>query len=461
MKGYIKASLMVSIVILAALKVHNLPSPSTHAAGPWYVAPGGNDSDSCSSPAAPCATINGAIGKATSGDTILVATGVYTGSGDQVVLLDRNATLSGGWDTGFATQSGVSTIDGQGARRGMMVNEGITAVVERFAVQNGYAWGYYGSGNGAGIRNGGTLTLNNCTISGNTSKDNGGGIANYGAITLNNSVVSSNTASEGGGILNAGVPGATMTLNNSTVSSNTAWQGGGILNSYAVLTLNNSTISANGATTNGGGIYSYGVVALNNSTVSANTATYSGGGIRTTEGTVTLRNSLLGGNTAGNAPDCSGTIGSAGYNLVASTSGCTFSASTGDLTNVNARLGLLIGSPGYVPLLSGSPVINAGNPAGCTGSTGPLTTDQRGAARVGRCDIGAYEYTAPGPAAGIYASGGTPQTIPPSSVFRTPLRAAVLDSIGSPVSSATVTYSAPGSGASGTFADSTLSRRPL
>jgi hypothetical protein len=34
-----------------------------------------------------------------------------------------------------------------------------------------------------------------------------------------------------------------------------------------------------------------------------------------------------------------------------------------------------------------------GNLAGCTDhSSNPLTTDQRGVARVGVCDIGAYEY---------------------------------------------------------------------
>jgi hypothetical protein len=53
----------------------------------------------------------------------------------------------------------------------------------------------------------------------------------------------------------------------------------------------------------------------------------------------------------------------------------------------------LIGSPGYHPLLPGSPAIDAGNPAGCTDHLGNLlNSDQRGVARVGRCDIGAYEY---------------------------------------------------------------------
>jgi hypothetical protein len=56
-------SLAILLWVPAASSVGN-------AAGPWYVAPGGDDANSCLSPAAPCATINGAIGKATAGDTI-------------------------------------------------------------------------------------------------------------------------------------------------------------------------------------------------------------------------------------------------------------------------------------------------------------------------------------------------------------------------------------------------------
>ena len=44
-------------------------------------------------------------------------------------------------------------------------------------------------------------------------------------------------------------------------------------------------------------------------------------------------------------------------------------------------------------LLPGSPAINAGNPAGCRDALGALLlADQRGFPRLGRCDIGAYEF---------------------------------------------------------------------
>jgi uncharacterized repeat protein (TIGR01451 family) len=105
-----------------------------------------------------------------------------------------------------------------------------------------------------------------------------------------------------------------------------------------------------------------------------------------------LRNSIISGNSASSAPDCRGAIASAGYNLIGNTSGCTFSAAGGDLIGVDPKLGPLEGSPGYRPLLPGSPAVNGGNPAGCKDDKGnPLPTDQRGLPRFGRCDIGSYE----------------------------------------------------------------------
>ena len=442
MKTYSKLWSAITALVFAALAVIPLISGGARAAGPWYVDPGGSDGNSCLSAGSPCATINGAIGKAASGDTIYVATGVYISStGSEVVLIDKDITLSGGWDATFATQNGMSTIDSEGTRRGIMVNSYVTAIIERFVIQNGLNWE---SDYAGGILNRGILTLNNSNVSGNTSTNGAGGISNtQGIVTLNNSTVSNNTGPHFGGIINSegtmilnnstvsnnkygGIFNEdTLTLNNSTVSRNTrGGDGGGILN-YGNSILNNSTVSGNTSGGDGGGIANYyGNSILNNSTVSGNTSQNgNSGGIFNSYGSVTLQNSILAGNSdAGSGPDCTGNIVSSGYNLIGDTSGCTFNPGTGDLTNIYANLGQLVGSPGYHPLLSGSPAINAGNPAGCTDHLGsPLNTDQRGATRVGGCDIGAYEYTIPGAAASISVLNGTPQRTPPLQAFGLPL----------------------------------------
>jgi predicted outer membrane repeat protein len=191
------------------------------------------------------------------------------------------------------------------------------------------------------------------------------------------------------------------------------WPGGGISN-LGTAVLSNSTVSGNTATSDGGGIYNRGTLILNNGTVSGNTGRPAGG-IHNSDaygGAVTLRNSILAGNTTDTfGPDCSGTLGSAGYNLVGDTADCNFSGSTGDLVNIDARLFRLVGVPGVHPLLPGSPAIDAGNPAGCTDHQGnPLTTDQRGTARPldgdgdgdAICDMGAYEVDPAHPVSQVF-----------------------------------------------------------
>ncbi|MDX6405204.1 MAG: hypothetical protein QOH70_2659 [Blastocatellia bacterium] len=80
------------------------------AAGTWYVnSTTGNDSFTCMSAVTPCKTINAAIGKASSGDTIIVAAGLYSES----VAINRTLTLLGAQaNVDARTRAGAeSTID--------------------------------------------------------------------------------------------------------------------------------------------------------------------------------------------------------------------------------------------------------------------------------------------------------------------------------------------------------------
>ncbi|HEX8567524.1 MAG TPA: carboxypeptidase-like regulatory domain-containing protein [Pyrinomonadaceae bacterium] len=140
---------------------------------------------------------------------------------------------------------------------------------------------------GGGIyNNGGTLSLTNSSVSGNFSPAGGGaggvggGIYSTGTLTVANSTVSGNNAelcngcgTSGGGIYN---DGGTASLTNSTISGNTARYGGGIYNT-GTLTITSSTITANTAQGavgpgSGGGIFNSasGSLILTNTIVAGN-----------------------------------------------------------------------------------------------------------------------------------------------------------------------------------------------
>jgi uncharacterized repeat protein (TIGR01451 family) len=427
--GFIFAIMLLAIFVTAVV----LTAPVAHAAGTWYVAPAptGDDGYDCATPTTPCASINAALNKAgfVAGDTVRVANGTYYGSGSEVVRIDKNATLSGGWDNFFATQSGMSTIDGENARRGIVVTNGVSASLNRIVVQNGY--GDYKSGGilndggnltvsessiinnvahsyGGGIyQNGGTLNLTKTLVARNSSIESGGGLyASFGVVSVTASILTENFSRYGAGISNNF---GTLSINNTTISNNTLpggfggyAHGSGIYDAQGTLFVNNTTISGNKGG-DGEGLYSWanGTVFLNNSSIISN----QGYGLQANMSTVMMQNTIIahnGENGVGQV-DCYDQdlinhmyVQSLGYNLIKTNRNCVLAAS--DLINLDPQLGLLQdnGGPTYThALLTGSPAIDAGNSAGCLGNSGVLATDQRGLPRVGRCDIGAYEEQLP------------------------------------------------------------------
>jgi hypothetical protein len=348
--------LVFTNLLLAALFLALVPTAL--ASSKWYVdGVHGSDNNNCKSPEHACKTIGHAISLASSGDSAMVAAATYT----------ENLTI------GFSLKvvgAGAKTTIIDGGRKGTVVkiSDGNAHVtLSKLTIQNGSY---------KGIQNGGTLTISNSTVAGNLGTIFGGGSGggiyndNLGTVTINNSTVSGNRANVGGGIYNDNL--GTVTINSSTVSGNTASGpegfgfGGGIANS-GTLTINNSTVSGNSADRNGGGISGYS----------------------------TLQNSIVANNSGGN---CDSSMNSNGYNL-SSDNTCNFNG-TGDLNNTDPKLGQLGyygGATQTIPLLSGSPAIDAGNPNGCTDSQGHLLkTDQRGEPRHDKedtsgCDMGAYE----------------------------------------------------------------------
>ena len=84
---------------------------------------------------------------------------------------------------------------------------GVTAAFSRLTISNGRAPFEDGAAlGGGGILNAGTLTLTDCTISGNTTNQSdvpniisgdGGGINNAGTLTMAGCTVSNNTSADG------------------------------------------------------------------------------------------------------------------------------------------------------------------------------------------------------------------------------------------------------------------------
>ncbi|MCB1057328.1 MAG: CSLREA domain-containing protein [Acidobacteria bacterium] len=302
-------------------------------------------------------------GSAGSTDVILLPAGTIT--------LNLTGTGEDGCLTGDLDLSGDVDIRGAGARSTILDASGLDRL---FEVDPGFAGvtvriadmsllnGDSGGGEGGGIRNNGTLTLERVTLADNVAAGPGGGIRNNGTVTVIASTLSGNqTNDHGGGIDNHG----TAHLLNSTVVGNSVIGGGA-----------------------GGGLY-----------------------VNTGESMTFVGSTVLG-NSAGNGPAirnlgslvavgsiisgvCSGTVTSSGGNL--ETPGNTCGLGTGDQANVADPLLDPLGNYGgptdTLRPQAGSPAIDHGATTACPG------LDQRGNHRpadgngdqVPACDAGAHE----------------------------------------------------------------------
>ncbi|ABQ90727.1 choice-of-anchor Q domain-containing protein [Roseiflexus sp. RS-1] len=288
-----------------------------------------------------------------------------------------------------------------------------------------------------------TVTITGVTLRGKGETPDSGGVllVTPGAnLILRDSVVRDGRAVRGGGIEVRGdgvsPASASATIERVTFTANRAASLGGAISVFnggsALLT--NVTITGNSAGNSGGGISvsldqtiinpPKSAATLNNVTIVRNTADDDrndigeGGGVsvRVDEQVINqlrLRNTIISDNAdlsptpARVNPDCFNVLESLGYNLIHRSTGCTIlGTQTGNVIGVSAQPGALLDNGGPTPtvaLLSGSPAIDAGDPA--VGSS-CAATDQRGVARpidgdgngLAVCDMGAYEAPVPGDA---------------------------------------------------------------
>ena len=116
------------------------------------------------------------------------------------------------------------------------------------------------AGSGGGLLSFGTWVINNCSIVGNYARADGGGIDNLMALVVNNSTISGNQAGiHGGGLHTIAGFGGSVGLNNVTITDNEsnvkggAGNGGGIYNAAGVpLNLKNTIVAENSAIVPGG-----------------------------------------------------------------------------------------------------------------------------------------------------------------------------------------------------------------
>jgi CSLREA domain-containing protein len=290
---------------------------------------------------------------------------------------------------------------------------------------------------GAGIGNFLPFSLSNSRVHNNRAAFDGGAIEAFSPLAITGSTLDANTAGRfGGGIFDLATGNSAIyndfdNITQSTLSGNFAHYGGGIyhdgfISPNSLLTLTNSTLSGNGVfrprgatgSADGGGIYVYaGQARLFNSTVANNRVQLGlfpnfyagiGGGLYITATSVlTAENTIIAKNTRGNGltisvqDDCfsSGTTGTLAYDLFTTTMNCFVTGPQGgNIVGQDPLLGPLQingGTTQTQALMPGSPAIDTGAPAGCTGAAGaPIMTDQRGFPRPygPACDIGAFEY---------------------------------------------------------------------
>ncbi|MEZ4591601.1 MAG: choice-of-anchor Q domain-containing protein [Chloroflexota bacterium] len=366
-------------------------------------------------------------GSSDAGGTLIVTNSSFSGNQSTA-----NAIPGGGNGGGalYITGGSTATVSGSTFTSNSSVNGGgihilganLTVTGSTFTgnVANNTAGG---GGGGAiyvdGTKNfNGTIDISLSTFTNNQSNQLGGAIFTFpegsGSVLIDQSLFEGNSATgagQGGAIYHQSatsngplsISNSTFMNNNAHATDGSASSGGALWLLDAPVTITSSTFSGNDATTPlalaaddwrrgfGGAIRTSDATTIVNSTLVNNTAGFVGGAVA---GPATVRNSIIAHNDGDNPWDiqenCTVTLTNGGNNIQfpqKTTGNWNDYECFAGQTAVNPQLGSLgdYGGPTpTVPLLASSPAINAG-------SSCP-TTDQRGFARNGICDIGAYEF---------------------------------------------------------------------
>lgn len=224
------------------------------------------------------ATIQAAIDACNDFDTVVIAPGRYSGTGNRNIKLNGKPITVRSIDPSDPQSVNTTVIDCEGEGRGFTLYRGENAdsTIAGLTITNGYA-----------LLGGAIYCYNNSSPS------------------ITNCVIITNSAVLGGAIASTNSEGH-PNITNCTITANSALAGGGaIYCNGGSPKIKNCIISGNLAY-NGGAIYSHNIgnPLIVNCTIAANTASGSAAGIYCYESSnLTINNSILWGNTATNASE--------------------------------------------------------------------------------------------------------------------------------------------------------------
>ncbi|MBQ7543206.1 MAG: hypothetical protein IJT44_13040 [Clostridia bacterium] len=133
------------------------------------------------------------------------------------------------------------------------------------------------------VENNGTVRIKDgATLQNASSSGNGAAIRNLGTLEISGGAIRNCSGVSGGAIHSTG----TTEITGGTITGSTATSGGALYNTGSV-SMQGGSITACSAT-NGGALYNTGTVAFEGGTIASNTASQNGGGIYTATGSVTM-----------------------------------------------------------------------------------------------------------------------------------------------------------------------------
>lgn len=257
-------------------------------------------------------TIQAAIDAAATGDTVLIAPGIYSGEGNHDISFRGKAITVRSVDPNDVSAVNSTIIDCGGNSSGFNFGSGedVNSVLDGLTITNSYC--AIGCGNSGGtIRkcnlvgnadcgiyaqgdwSSKSLNIINCRITDNgyASHGSGGVVIDYGmTVTIVGCDISRNVSKhyyeEGGGIYYGGwydwsVDCPALTVVDCNISNNSArWRGGGIyINEGTSVVIDNCRILNNQADYGGGIVSDGGVAKVTNSVIAGNVAHREGGGV--------------------------------------------------------------------------------------------------------------------------------------------------------------------------------------